>query len=191
MNEEEQSAQDTPPENTVSEPSLEVSEPTPNADENNAKIEPETASEAPAEPVENAPETETAQVGGNEPLTEPAPAGAEAIAKAPEEQTFAPDKSERQPRKREEEPTKNEGSQREKLGLLRQMARATIQLRREKKLVKIMALFAKQTVVTNDEVEKLLHVSDATATRYLSELEKRGKLRQLGTTGRGVSYVKR
>ena len=26
--------------------------------------------------------------------------------------------------------------------------------------------------ITNDEVEKLLHVSDATATRYLSALEK-------------------
>ena len=71
------------------------------------------------------------------------------------------------------------------------MARATIQLRREKKLVKIMGLFAKQTAVTNDEVEELLHVSDATATRYLAELEKRGRLKQVGTTGRGVSYIKR
>ena len=54
-----------------------------------------------------------------------------------------------------------------------------------------MEQFAKQTEITNDEVEKLLHVSDATATRYLSELEKRGKLKQVGTTGRGVLYVKR
>ena len=191
MNEEEQSAQDAPPENTVAEPSLEVPESTPEVEENKPKIEPETASEATAEPVETIPETETAQVGGSEPLAEPAHGGAEAIAEAPEEQTPTAAKAERQPRKREEEPVKSEVSQKEKLGLLRQMARATIQLRREKKLLKIMTLFAKQTAVTNDEVEKLLHVSDATATRYLSELEKRGKLKQVGTTGRGVSYVKR
>ncbi len=71
------------------------------------------------------------------------------------------------------------------------MAQATIQLRIQKKLLKVMELFAKQTEITNDEVEKLLHVSDATATRYLAELEKRGKIRQVGTTGRGVKYVKR
>ncbi len=40
-----------------------------------------------------------------------------------------------------------------------------------------MRLFAKQTEITNDEVVKLLHVSDATATRYLAELEKRGLVR--------------
>ena len=191
MNEEGQSAQDTPPENTVSEPSLEVPESKPKVEETEPKIVPETASEAIAERVEAAPETETAQMGGSEPLAEPAHGGAEAIAEASEEQTSTPAKEERQPRKREEEPAKSEVSQKEKLGLLRQMARATIQLRREKKLVKIMALFAKQTAVTNDEVEKLLHVSDATATRYLSELEKRGKLKQVGTIGRGVSYTKR
>jgi hypothetical protein len=59
MNEEGQSAQDTPPENTVSEPSLEVPESTPKAEENKPKIEPEAASEAIAEPVETVPETET------------------------------------------------------------------------------------------------------------------------------------
>jgi len=54
-----------------------------------------------------------------------------------------------------------------------------------------MELFAKQTEITNDEVEKHLHVSDATATQYLAELEKRGEIRQVGTTGRGVKYIKR
>jgi len=71
------------------------------------------------------------------------------------------------------------------------MAYATILLRREKKLMKILNLFAKQTEITNDEVEKLLHVSDATASRYLHELVKRGKVNQVGTTGRGVTYTKR
>jgi predicted HTH transcriptional regulator len=111
-------------------------------------------------------------MGGNEPLKE----------KAPE-----PVKEEREPRKREE---KDELPQKQRLGLLRQMAQATIQLRIQKKLVKVMTLFASQTEITNDEVEKLLHVSDVTATRYLAELEKRDKIRQVGTTGRGVKYVK-
>ena len=53
-----------------------------------------------------------------------------------------------------------------------------------------MNLFAKQTTITNNEVEKLLHVSDATATRYLSTLEKEGKIKQSGKTGKGVSYSK-
>ncbi len=44
--------------------------------------------------------------------------------------------------------------------------------------------------ITNDDVEELLDVSDATATRYLSELEDEGKLRQVGTTGKSVYYVK-
>ncbi|MBU0999386.1 winged helix-turn-helix transcriptional regulator [Patescibacteria group bacterium] len=43
--------------------------------------------------------------------------------------------------------------------------------------------------ITNNDVEKLLGVSDATATRYLDELEKEGKIRQIGTTGQGVYYV--
>ena len=65
--------------------------------------------------------------------------------------------------------------------------------RLEKKRMKIDAildLFAKQTNLTNDEVEKLLHVSDATATRYLETLEKEGKIKQVGKTGKGVSYTK-
>ncbi|MDO8553056.1 MAG: hypothetical protein Q7S01_06080 [bacterium] len=37
---------------------------------------------------------------------------------------------------------------------------------------------------------KLLHVSDATATRYLTALEKDGKIKQVGKTGMGVVYTK-
>jgi len=67
-------------------------------------------------------------------------------------------------------------------------ARNAIQFRKRKKLDRIMSLFIKQSKITNDEVEKLLHVSDATATRYLSQLEKEGKIKQSGKTGKGVSY---
>ncbi|MEK9153550.1 MAG: hypothetical protein AAB723_03060 [Patescibacteria group bacterium] len=67
-------------------------------------------------------------------------------------------------------------------------ARNAIQFRKIKKLDKILNLFAKRTSITNNEVEKLLHVSDATATRYLSILEKEGKIKQTGKTGHAVSY---
>ena len=60
--------------------------------------------------------------------------------------------------------------------------------RKRKRLDKIMEALALKDTITNDEVEKLLHVSDATATRHLSELEREGKIRQVGKTGRGVVY---
>lgn len=69
-------------------------------------------------------------------------------------------------------------------------ARSALQTRKRKKLNKIMAMFEKQTKITNDEVEKLLHVSDATATRYLSILQKENKIKQEGKTGQAVSYTR-
>ena len=68
------------------------------------------------------------------------------------------------------------------------MARNAIQFRKRRKLDRIMTLFLKQSKITNDEVEKFLHVSDATASRYLSQLEKEGKIKQHGKAGAGVSY---
>lgn len=67
-------------------------------------------------------------------------------------------------------------------------AKNAIQFRKRKKLDKIMAMFLKKSKITNDDVEKFLHVSDATATRYLSILEKENKIKQVGKTGHAVSY---
>ena len=69
-------------------------------------------------------------------------------------------------------------------------ARAKIQTKKSVKLGKIMTELERKGKITNDEVEKLLHVSDATATRYLSALEKQGKIKQEGKTGEGVAYIK-
>ena len=80
-----------------------------------------------------------------------------------------------------------------KLSLARQLlisARNAIQFRKRKKLDRVMSLFLQKSKITNDEVEKFLHVSDATATRYLSTLEKEGRIKQDGKTGKGVSYLK-
>jgi hypothetical protein len=42
--------------------------------------------------------------------------------------------------------------------------------------------------ITNNEVEDILGLSDASATIYLDELEKSGDIEQVGDTGRGVWY---
>lgn len=77
------------------------------------------------------------------------------------------------------------------LKLLLTKANLTIKLRKQKKLLKVMTLFAKKSHITNDDVEKLLHVSDATALRYLSQLKKENKITQIGKTRQGVTYTRR
>jgi ribosomal protein S25 len=69
-------------------------------------------------------------------------------------------------------------------------AREAIQFRKRKKIDHILDLFAKRTNITNNEVADFLHVSDATATRYLQVLENENKIRQVGKTGKGVRYEK-
>lgn len=61
---------------------------------------------------------------------------------------------------------------------------------KEENLEKIRGLFDGGGRVANGDVEKLLGVSDATATRYLDELEKEGFIRQVGKTGQHVYYEK-
>ncbi|PIQ91415.1 MAG: hypothetical protein COV70_03845 [Parcubacteria group bacterium CG11_big_fil_rev_8_21_14_0_20_39_22] len=56
-------------------------------------------------------------------------------------------------------------------------------------LEKVIRLFDTKKEVRNNDVEKEIKVSDATATRYLSELESSGKIKQVGDVGQGVYYV--
>ena len=63
----------------------------------------------------------------------------------------------------------------------RDKARAKIQSRKQEKLEKILAEVRKKGKITNDRAQLIVRVSHATATRYLSELEKQGKIRQVGT----------
>ncbi len=79
---------------------------------------------------------------------------------------------------------------------LLQKARVAKETKRRKKLDKIMTLYEKKKngstgspQVTNDIVEKLLHVSNSTATNYLNILEKEGRVKQVGL-GRGTAYIK-
>ncbi len=127
-----------------------------------------------------APEPETAQMPVNEPLPESEPS----VSEAKEE----PKPIETQEPEPEKEKPKVSYLKSQKWGELLVMARNAMQFRKRKKLDRVMSLFLQHSKITNDEVEKFLHVSDATATRYLSQLKKEGRIKQNGRTGAGVSY---
>ena len=125
-----------------------------------------------------APELQTAQMGGNEPFDSVAetkvgsePTQILAESNSPQEQVSAP-------------------VFRNMMRELFAKAQTAIQVRKRKKLERIMASFEKKSSITNDEVEKLLHISDATATRYLEILKKENKIKQSGKTGKAVLYIK-
>ena len=144
-------------------------------------VEPATAPEpAPSEPVEAAlAETPTAQI----PESEPLPPEPEPIAPAPEPPQAATSAPATPASTSSPQATHSARN-------LLVKARATIQDRKHKKLEKILEALTVKGKITNDEVEKLLHVSDATATRYLSALEKEGKIQQVGKTGKAVEYTR-
>lgn len=151
-----------------------------------------------SEPVQ-APETQTAQIPVNEPLAEPVNAELKPVETTPEElPPSAPLPEEKPPASSEPE---NYEPERPKVipvvihskNLARELlvkARNVILSRKIKKLDKVMNMFLTKSKITNDEVEKFMHVSDATATRYLSQLEKEGKIKQTGKTGKSVFYTK-
>ena len=56
---------------------------------------------------------------------------------------------------------------------------------------KILEILKNRDEIANKDVERETGVSDATATRYLDELEKEGVLEQIGRIGTGVYYKKK
>ncbi|MEI7462829.1 MAG: DUF977 family protein [Candidatus Taylorbacteria bacterium] len=74
-------------------------------------------------------------------------------------------------------------AQQDQRGFIRSLlvkAQAKIQFNKQKKLEKIIQLAQKKQTITNDDVQKLLRVSDATATRYLVKLVEQGHLARAG-----------
>jgi len=55
-------------------------------------------------------------------------------------------------------------------------------------LAKVFNMAQVSDRITNNDIERTLGVSDATATRYLQELEDQGKIEQVGREGRYVFY---
>ena len=68
-------------------------------------------------------------------------------------------------------------------------ARMAIQMKKQKKLEKIMNLFLIKKKIDNSDVRDLLHVADGTATDYLNILKKEGKIEQNGK-GSAIYYTK-
>src|ERR1035437_8489354 len=54
--------------------------------------------------------------------------------------------------------------------------RTKIQTNREEKLDKLIQFAQKKQIIDNEEIQMLLHISSATATRYLEALVKQGRL---------------
>ena len=92
-----------------------------------------------------------------------------------------------------------QGGQRSVIDLLIK-AREKIQFRKRAKLEKIMAAASSKASqagsgessragITNDEVQKLLRVSDKTAERYLGQLVKQGRLRRAGPANHSFYQV--
>lgn len=61
---------------------------------------------------------------------------------------------------------------------------------RQKNLEKVLALARARGQIANDDVQNELKVSDATATRYLEELERQGQLVQIGTKKGAIYRIK-
>jgi len=59
-------------------------------------------------------------------------------------------------------------------------AQAKIQSNKQKKLDKIILFAQKKKIIANEDIQLLLHISSATATRYLFKLVQQGRLARVG-----------
>lgn len=133
--------------------------PVPVEDQNGAVNEPESKE------VEPPKEPEVTEESIPEPIqaTRDEPAPAPQTPQAPQTQSLA---------------------QQDQRGFIRALltkAQAKIQLNKQKKLDKLIEFAQEKKIVANDDVQKLLRVSDATATRYLVKLVQQGRLVRLGS----------
>ncbi len=65
-----------------------------------------------------------------------------------------------------------------------------VQAKKKEAQSKIMALFGSKDKICNSDVQKLLGISQSSATRYLDDLEAEGKIKQIGKIGQSVFYTK-
>ncbi len=74
-------------------------------------------------------------------------------------------------------------AQQDQTGFIRALlakAQAKIQFNKQKKLDKIILFAQKKKIIANEDIQLLLHVSSATATRYLVKLVQQGRLARVG-----------
>lgn len=172
----------TPPEQVKEEIEMEI------APEETVSEETTPESVTTTETQVSEPETEPVLV------TEPEPEQDTAVTKERKTPKFIePEKEQKQATETPEPEVKTEIIYQTPPNLIQKLlvkARATIKLRKIIKLNKIMRLFNTKPHLTNEDVQKLLRVTDRTARRYFDELEKDGRVKQVGEVGRGVFYEK-
>lgn len=61
-------------------------------------------------------------------------------------------------------------------------------VKKQANLNRILEMFKERSELTNQKIRQALKVSSKTAVNYLDELEKLGKVKQVGKTGRAVIY---
>jgi len=178
--------------NTPSEPTAEI--PVQAAEPAPAPIEPESSQpngstptdlppEAPESPTSDVPPipVESQNGGVNEPDSKPAEPPKEpqneAVSASPVQPVSAP-----APQTVVASQTQSL-AQPDQVGFIRALlakANAKLHSNRQKKLDNLMLMAQKKRIITNDDVQKLLRVSDATATRYLVKLVEQGHLARAG-----------
>jgi hypothetical protein len=81
-------------------------------------------------------------------------------------------------------PQTQASAQPDQIGFIRSLlikAQAKIQSNKQKKLDKIVQLAQNKKIIANEDVQKLLRISSATATRYLVKLVQQGHLIRIGS----------
>jgi hypothetical protein len=119
----------------------------------------------------NQPENEVPESTNEAPIPEPTQSiPAESTSSAPAPQT-------------PQAPQSQSSAQQDQTGFIRALlakAQAKIQSNKQKKLDKIIVLAEKKKLIANEDVQNILYVSDATATRYLVKLVQQGRLSRVG-----------
>ena len=64
-----------------------------------------------------------------------------------------------------------------------------LQDKKEKAKEEIINIIKEKGKISNKDITEALKISEATATRYLDELEKDGKIKQVGETGKYTYYT--
>ncbi len=167
-------------------------------DDQNQDIAPlQEASQSPEEPTVEPPIQPTDSTPTDMPPVTPE-APRDAFTPIPVEDQNGANKAENQ----ESEPTRESGqpapaslnsatpqtqslAQQDEHGFIRSLlikAQAKIQFNKQKKLDKLIQLAQNKKIITNDDVQKFLYVSDATATRYLLKLVQQGRLTRVGSS---------
>jgi hypothetical protein len=169
--------------NTSSEPVAEATTPVPAPESDSAPVEPESVQPIVSEPVNMPPEAPESPTGvsTNTPVEDQNPGVNQPESDIPEPPNEAPISEPVQ-----SIPVQSASSapaQQDQIGLIRALlakAQAKIQSNKQKKLDKIILFAQKKKIIANEDVQKLLHISSATATRYLVKLVQQDRLARVG-----------